>query len=104
LPGGGGIFDFYSDSNEEYSPCSTTPSSQSREGLGDEGATTHRAAPALENHSQPDNHTKLFSGSHLGLTITSTPQGRFMYGKSFELSELLDYESHLVAFMQELPF
>jgi hypothetical protein len=48
------IFDTYSDSNEEYSPHSTTPSSRFRKGLGDEGATTRRAAPTLENHSQPD--------------------------------------------------
>jgi hypothetical protein len=34
------IFDNYSDSNEEYSSFSTTPSRQSRGGLGDEGATT----------------------------------------------------------------
>jgi hypothetical protein len=98
---GAPIFDNYLDSNEEYSSLSTTPSSQSREGLGDEGATAHRAAPALENHSQPDSHTESFLGSHLGLTITSTPQGCFVYWKGFEPSELLDYESCLVAFMQE---
>jgi hypothetical protein len=95
---GGPVFDIYSDSNEEYSPRSTKPSCQSREGLRDEGATAHRAAPALENHSQPDGHTESFSGSPLGLTITSTPQGRFVYWKGFEPSELLDYESCLVAF------
>jgi hypothetical protein len=98
------IFDIYSDPNEEYSPCSTTPSSRSREELGDEGATARRAAPALENHTQSDGHTESFLGSHLGLTITSTPQGRFVYWKSFKPSELLDYESRPVAFMQELPF
>jgi hypothetical protein len=76
---GAPIFDIYSDSNEEYSSCSTTPSSQSREGLRDEGATAHRATPAFENHLQPDGHTELFLGTHLGLTITSTPQGCFMY-------------------------
>jgi hypothetical protein len=32
------------------------------------------------------------------------PQGHFVYSKGFEPSELLDYESRLVAFMQELPF
>jgi hypothetical protein len=32
------------------------------------------------------------------------PQGHFVYWKGFEPSELLDYESRLVAFMQELPF
>jgi hypothetical protein len=93
------VFDIYSDSDEEYSPCSTTTSSQTRKGFRDEGATVCQAAPALENHSQPDNHTESFLGSFLGLTITSTPQRCFVYWKSFELSELLDYESHLVAFM-----
>jgi hypothetical protein len=67
------ILDIYSDSNKEYSSLSTTPSSQSREGPGEEGATARRAAPAPENHSQPNGHTESFSGSHLGLTITSTP-------------------------------
>jgi hypothetical protein len=55
--------------------------------------------PALENYSQPDGHTESFLGSHLGLTITSTSQGRFMYWKGFEPSELLDYESRLVTFI-----
>jgi hypothetical protein len=32
------------------------------------------------------------------------PQDRFMYWKDLEPSELLNYESRLVAFMQELPF
>jgi hypothetical protein len=48
------VFDIYSDSNEEYSPCNTTPSIRLRKGLGDERVTACRAAPALENHSQPD--------------------------------------------------
>jgi hypothetical protein len=92
------IFDIYSNSNEEYSMCGTTSLSRIRKGLGVEGATTRRAASTLENHSQPDNHTKTFSGSFLGLTITSTPQGHFVYWKGFEPSKLLDYESRLVAF------
>jgi hypothetical protein len=57
---GAPIFDNYLDSNEEYSSFSTTPSSQFRGGLEDEGATACWALPALENHSQPDGHTKLF--------------------------------------------
>jgi hypothetical protein len=61
-------------------------------------------APALENHLQHDGHTESFSGSLSGLTITSTPQGRFVYWKGFDPSDLLDYESCLVEFMQELPF
>jgi hypothetical protein len=98
------VSESYSDPDEEYSPCSTTTSSQTQKGLGDERATVCRAAPTLENHLQPDGHTKSFLGSFLGLTITSTPQGCFVYWKGFEPSELLDYESRLVAFTQELPF
>jgi hypothetical protein len=97
LPGAS-VFDNYSDSNEEYSSLSTTPSSQFQGGLRDEGATVRWAAPALENHSQPDGHTESFLVSHLVLTITSTPQGRSLYWKGFEPSELLDYESRLVVF------
>jgi hypothetical protein len=32
------------------------------------------------------------------------PQGRFVYWKGMEPSELLEYDSYLVAFTQELPF
>jgi hypothetical protein len=85
---GAPIFDTYPDSNEEYSPCSTTPSSRFQKGLEDEGATACRTAPTLENHSQPNGHTETFSGSLLGLTITSMPQGRFVYWKDYEPSEL----------------
>jgi hypothetical protein len=101
---GAPIFDNYSDSNEEYSSISNTPSSQSRGGFGDEGATACRGAPALENHSQIDDYPELFSGNHLGLTITSMPHGHFVYWKDLEPSELLDYDCRLVAFMQEFPF
>jgi hypothetical protein len=94
----------YSDSDEEYSPCSTTPSSRFQKGLRDEEATACRVTPALENYLQPDSYTETLSDSLLGLTITSTPQGCFMYWKGFEPCELLDYESRLMAFTQELPF
>jgi hypothetical protein len=53
--------------------------------------------PVLDNHSQPDDYSESFSGNHLGLTITSMPQGRFMYWKGLEPSELLKYDSRLVA-------
>jgi hypothetical protein len=98
------VFDNYSNSNEEYSSFSTTPLSQSRAGLGDERATTCQGASALENHSQPDDCPESLLGNHLDLTITSTPQRRFVYWKSLEPSELLNYDSRLVAFTQELPF
>jgi hypothetical protein len=48
------IFNNYSNSDAKYSLTSTTPSSQTREGLEDEGATTCWEAPGLDNHSQPD--------------------------------------------------
>jgi hypothetical protein len=93
------VCDFHSDSDEEYSSHSTTHSRWFEKGLGDEGVTACRAAPVLENQSQPDGYIESLSGSHLGLTITSKQQGRFMYWKGFEPSELLDYDSRLVAFM-----
>jgi hypothetical protein len=43
-------------------------------------------------------------GSHLRLTITSTQQGWFVYWKGLQPSELLEYDSHLVAFTHELHF
>jgi hypothetical protein len=78
------IFDNYSDYNEEYSSISTTSSSQKRGGLEDEGATTCREAPVLNNHSQLDDHPDSFLGNHLGLIITSTQQGHFVYWKGLE--------------------
>jgi hypothetical protein len=101
---GGPIFDNYSDSNEKYSLTSTIPSSWSLGELGDKGATTFREAPVLKNHSELDDDPESFLGNHLGLIITSTPQVRFVYWKSLEPSKLLEYDSRLVAFMQELPF
>jgi hypothetical protein len=59
------VFDIYSGFNEEYSPCSTTLSSWIRKGLGDEGVTACRAAPTLENHSQPDSHIESILGCFL---------------------------------------
>jgi hypothetical protein len=97
------VFDIYSDSDEEYSSC-TTPSSRIQKGLGDARVTLVGRPPTLEDHSQPDGHTESFLGSFLSLTITSTPQGCFMYWKGFEPSELVDYESRLVDFTQEQPF
>ena len=41
--------------------------------------------------------SKRFLGSQTGLWITSTPQGRFMYWKGMEPSELLDTNACLVA-------
>jgi hypothetical protein len=101
---GSPFFNNYSDSNEEYSLTSTIPSSWSLRGLGDKGATAYREAPILDNHTESDDDPKSFSSNHLGLTITSMPQGRFGYWKGLEPSELLEYDSRLVAFTQELPF
>jgi hypothetical protein len=54
--------------------------------------------------TKPDDHPESFPGSHLGLTITSMLQGHFVYWKGLEPSELLEYDSYFVAFMQERPF
>jgi hypothetical protein len=47
------IFDNYLDFNKKYSSISTTPSSQSRGGLGNEGATACRGAPLLTTTHNP---------------------------------------------------
>jgi hypothetical protein len=72
--------------------------------IGDEGATACREAPVFDKHSDSDDDSETFPGCHLGLTITSMPQGSFMYWKGMEPSKLLEYDSRLVAFTQELPF
>jgi hypothetical protein len=50
---GAPVFENYSNSNEEQSSISTTPSSQSRGGLGDMGATTCRGGPLLSTTRNP---------------------------------------------------
>jgi hypothetical protein len=66
-------------------------------GLEDGGATACREAPVLGIHLQPEDFSKSFSGNHPGLTITSMLQGRFVYWKGLEPSELLEFDSRLVA-------
>jgi hypothetical protein len=87
------FLNYDSDSNEE-DPSTT---SSGREGLEDGGATACREAPILVIHSQPDDYSELFLGDHPDLTITSMPQGRFVYWKGLEPSKLLEYDSCLVA-------
>jgi hypothetical protein len=72
--------------------------------IGEEGVTAYRVAPIFDKYSDSDDDSKPFSGCHRGLTITSTPHGRFVYWKGMEPSKLLKYNSRLVAFTQELPF
>jgi hypothetical protein len=72
--------------------------------IGDARATSCREAPVFDKHSNSDDDSKTFLGCHLGLTITSTPQCWFVYWKGMEHSKLLEYDSRLVAFTQELPF
>jgi hypothetical protein len=71
--------------------------------IGDEGATACRETPIFDNYSDSDNNPEFFSESHLGLTITTMPQGRFVYWKGMDPSELLEYDSRLMAFTHELP-
>jgi hypothetical protein len=47
--------------------------------IGEGGATACREAPIFDKYSDSDDDSEPLSSSHLGLTITSTPQGRFMY-------------------------
>jgi hypothetical protein len=68
-----------------------------RGGLEDRGATAHQESLVLDNDSQSNDYSELFLGSHPGLTITSTPQGRFVYWKGLVPSELLEFDSRLVA-------
>jgi hypothetical protein len=72
--------------------------------IGEGGATACWEAPIFDKYSDLDDDSKPFSGSHLGLTITSTLQGQFVYWKGMEPSKLLEYDSRLVAFTRELPF
>jgi hypothetical protein len=75
----------------------TSTTSWSQGGVEGEGATTRREAPVLDKHSQPVDYSESFSGNHPGLTITSMPQGCFVYWKGLKPSELLEYDSCLVA-------
>jgi hypothetical protein len=87
------VLDHDSDSNKE-NPSITI---SGRGGLEHGGATAYREALVLVIHSQPDDYSEPFSGSHPGLTITSTPQGCFRYWKDLEPSEVLKFGSRLVA-------
>jgi hypothetical protein len=72
--------------------------------IGDEGATTCQEAPVFDKYLDSDDDSETSPGCHLGLTITSTQHGRFVYWKGMEPSELLEFDSRLVVFTQELPF
>jgi hypothetical protein len=72
--------------------------------VGDEGATACQEAPVFDKCWDSEDDPETFLGCHLGLTITSMPPGRFVYRKGMEPSELLEYDSCLVAFTQEMPF
>jgi hypothetical protein len=47
--------------------------------IEDEGATTCQEALVFDKSSDSDKDSETFSGCHLGLTITSMPQGQFVY-------------------------
>jgi hypothetical protein len=72
--------------------------------IGGEGATAYREALVFDKYSDSDDDSETSSGCYMGLTITSTPQDRFVYWKGMEPSELLDFDSRLVPFTQELSF
>jgi hypothetical protein len=87
------VLKYNSDSNKEYPSITIL----GRGGLEDGGATACWEAPVLVIHSQLDDYSKLFSSSHPGLTITSTPQGCFQHWKGPEPSEVLESDSHFLA-------
>ncbi|RLN42287.1 hypothetical protein C2845_PM01G44920 [Panicum miliaceum] len=72
--------------------------------LGDKDATSCREAPVFDAYSDSDDELDSSAFSHLGLSITTTVLGRFVYWKGMEASELLDDDARLVATIQELPF
>jgi len=69
-----------------------------------QGATTRRAAPNTSDDSHLDDDSEVFSDGRLGLTITSTPLGRFVYWKGFEPSELLERGARTGATIATLPY
>jgi hypothetical protein len=72
--------------------------------IRDEGDTAYREALIFDKYTDSDDNSETFPGCHLGLTITSMPQGWFVYWKGMEPSKLLKYDSCLVVVTQELPF
>jgi hypothetical protein len=68
--------------------------------LKEAGATVCQEAPVFDKYTDSDDDSETFLGCHLGLTITTTPQGWM----GMERSELLELDCRLVAFTQELPF
>jgi hypothetical protein len=57
------VFNIHSNSNEEYSQCSSTPSCQPQEGLRVEGATARQVAPPLKTTRNPTATPNLFRGA-----------------------------------------
>jgi hypothetical protein len=86
------VFEYNSDSN----PVSGYYSDSSYE--FDFGADPDE--PESENHTteQP------LSGPASGLVITSTPTGRFVYWPDRKPADLIDGNSHCVAYLDSLPF
>ncbi|RLN03049.1 hypothetical protein C2845_PM13G05970 [Panicum miliaceum] len=72
--------------------------------FGDEDATACWEAPVFSNYSNLDDDPDSSTASHIGLSITTTAQDRFVYWKGMEPSELLDGDARLGAIVHELPF
>ena len=66
-------------------------------------ATTCWEAPIFDSYPDSYYDSTRSLDEDLSLTITSTPQGRFVYWKGFEPPELLDDPS-LIAYIPGLPF
>ena len=66
-------------------------------------ATTCWEAPIFDSYPDSDDDSTRSLDEDLSLTITSTPQGRFVYWKGFEPPELLD-NPRQIAYIPDLPF
>jgi hypothetical protein len=65
--------------------------------------TASREVPIFDSYPNSDDESTPSLANDLSLTITSMPQGRFMYWKGFRPAELLD-DPRLVAYIKDLPF
>jgi hypothetical protein len=66
--------------------------------FGKEGATACLEALVFDKYPNSGDDSEPFLGHHLGLTITSTPQGWFVYWKGMEPSELLFFPFFCMTF------
>jgi hypothetical protein len=59
---------------------------------------------ALIHDEHPGNQLVTIVGQYIGITIASMPNGHYLYSEGMEPPELLGYDSHLVAYLPDLPY